>query len=292
MKILVFGATGQLGRSMNKVFERLQGNVEARQQLKDVVLECVPRSVDISVASQVSDALRAAEPAWVVNAAAMTDVDGAHAAPSVAMNVNAMGVANLASASTEMGARLIHVSTEAVFDGERNKPYGEGDACMPVSTYGASKLAGEMFARIYAPDSFILRTSWLYSRSATVNFPTRLLDQLASHDRPVNVVTDVVGNPTPSNVLAEAILALVRSPIAAGTYHVCCIGEASKYEWAIEIARQAGFDVRRIEPADSSSYPTIAKRPKHVNLDCSKFLATGIADLPTWQEAWRTHSSL
>ena len=120
-----------------------------------------------------------------------------------------------------------------------------------------------------------------------MNFPTRLLQQLDDPERSISVVTDVVGNPTPTSVLADAVMALVSSPPAAGTYHVCCLEPASKHEWAVEIARSAGHDPARIRRVTSADYPTLALRPKHVDLDCSAFLATGLVELPTWREAWR-----
>jgi dTDP-4-dehydrorhamnose reductase len=184
-----------------------------------------------------------------------------------------------------VGARVIQISTEAVFDGERTSAYAEDDACNPVAVYGISKLAGEMMVRVYNPSSFVLRTSWLYSSNSGVNFPTRLLQQLKAHDGPISVVTDVVGNPTPSAVLAGAVLAVIGSPPDPGVYHACCVGAVTKFDWAVEIARTGGFDTSRIVPVTSADYPTVALRPKHVDLNCEKFLATNIYQLPTWRAA-------
>lgn len=272
-RILTFGASGQLGRALLSA-----GQAE---------VQAAPRSVDIADAQAVLECVRDVAPAWVVNAAAMTDVDGAHLDPERAMAVNALGPAHLARAAHDVGARLVHVSTEAVFDGESIQPYTEEDVCRPVSVYGAAKLAGEHLVSIYSPDSFVLRTSWLYSGATGTNFPTRILEQLGDPERTINVVTDIVGNPTPTGVLADAILAVVGRPPAPGTYHVCCRGAASKFDWAVEIAEVAGHDPGRIRPVTSAEYPTIAMRPKHVDLDCGKFTDTGLLRLPTWREAWR-----
>ncbi len=280
MKALLFGAGGQLGTSIVDV---ARGG--------DLTLECAPRAVDISDDRGVTEVIKVLQPDWVINCAAMTNVDGAHENPQLAMNVNAIGPANIARAATAVGAKMIQISTEAVFDGERTEPYSEDDVCRPVSVYGVTKLAGETLVRVYAPESFVLRTSWLYSGGRGVNFPTRILEQLAAHDGPVSVVTDVIGNPTPTGVLAGAILEIIARPPAAGTYHVCCLKPASKYEWAVEIAEGAGYDSGRIVPVTSDVYPTVALRPKHVDLNCAKFLAAGIYDLPSWLDAYRKNGS-
>ncbi len=280
MKALLFGAGGQLGTSIVDV---ARGG--------DLTLECAPRAVDISDDRGVTEVIKVLQPDWVINCAAMTNVDGAHENPQLAMNVNAIGPANIARAATAVGAKMIQISTEAVFDGERTEPYSEDDVCRPVSVYGVTKLAGETLVRVYAPESFVLRTSWLYSGGRGVNFPTRILEQLAAHDGPVSVVTDVIGNPTPTGVLAGAILEIVSRPPVAGTYHVCCRETASKYDWAVEIAEGAGYDGGRIVPVTSDVYPTVALRPKHVDLNCAKFLASGIYDLPSWLDAYRKNGS-
>ncbi len=276
VKAVLFGAQGQLGTAI----VRAAGGTQ-------VELLSADRSIDVADADAVRALVEAMRPDWVINCAAMTDVDGAHADPQRAFAVNALGPANLARAAEAVGARVVQISTEAVFDGERTAPYREDDPCRPVSVYGAAKLAGEYLAAIYNPQAYVLRTSWLYFGGSGVNFPTRILQQLQAHDGPVSVVTDVVGNPTPTGVLADVILALLKAPPEPGTYHVCCLGAASKFEWAVEIAEVAGHDAGRIVPVTSADYPTVALRPKHVDLSCDKFLATGVASLPTWQQAWR-----
>ncbi len=275
MKAVLFGAQGQLGTAI----------VPAARE-REVELVSADRSIDVADAGAVQALIEAVRPDWVINCAAMTDVDGAHADPQRAFAVNALGPGNMARAAESVGARVVQISTEAVFDGERTAPYREGDACRPVSVYGAAKLAGESLVAIYSPESLVLRTSWLYSGGSGMNFPTRLLQQLDDPDRSISVVTDVVGNPTPTSVLADAVMALVSEPPAAGTYHVCCLEPASKHEWAVEIAESAGYDAGRITAVTSDNYPTVALRPKHVDLSCAKFQSTGLLDLPTWREAW------
>lgn len=273
-RALLVGASGQLGRAVQAA-------------ASDIDLVCAPRTVDVSNPVAAVAYVTDVRPDWIINAAAMTSVDGAHEAPELAMSVNGLGPGYLARAAASVGARMIQVSTEAVFDGAQQKAYVETDTCAPVSVYGAAKLVGEHLVHIYSPDSYVVRTSWLYSGTEGMNFPTRLLQQLDDPDRSISVVTDVIGNPTPASVLADAILALMSRPPAPGTYHVCCTEPASKWEWAVEIARSSGFDPARIAQVTSADYPTVALRPKHVDLDCGKFLATGLFVLPTWRGAWR-----
>jgi len=279
-KTLLFGATGQLGRALL-----------GHQHSSGLDIQPVARHIDLEDAGGLAAVIAHERPDWVINCAAMTNVDGAHENPQLAMTVNSIGPAIIARAVAAVGARMIQISTEAVFDGESTEPYSERDACSPVSVYGASKLAGEMMVRVYAPDSFVLRTSWLYSGGTGVNFPTRILEQLAAHDESISVVTDVIGNPTPTGVLAGAVVAIISRPPAAGTYHVCCREPASKYEWAVEIAEGAGYDGGRIVPVTSEAYPTVALRPKHVDLSCEKFLAAGVYELPSWLDAYMKNGS-
>ena len=272
----MFGGSGQLG----------SGLVPALADTRLDVL-VVPRTVDLLDDVATGKAITEARPRWVINAAAMTDVDGAHADPQRAFAVNALGAGSIARASRAVRARTVHISTEAVFDGEQVTPYVETDPCRPVSVYGASKRAGESLVSIYDPDAFILRTSWLYGPGAGANFPTRLLTNLKKGDGEVPVVTDIVGNPTPVTVLADGIRALIAQPCEPGTYHVCCTGAASKFDWAVAIAEHAGLDPSRIVPVTSDAFPTPAARPKHVDLSVTRFASTGLMPLPHWQDAWR-----
>ena len=274
--VMIFGAGGQLGSVLVS-------------SLSDAGLDpvAIPRSIDIRDENAVRTAVDECRPEWIVNAAAMTDVDGAHAEPERAFAVNALGAGHIARSAAQACARFVHISTEAVFDGNRLAPYAEEDACRPVSVYGASKRAGESLVGIYATDAYILRTSWLYGRSGGANFPTRLIANLMRGADAVPVVTDIVGNPTPASVLASAVSRLIRQPCAPGTYHVCCTEPASKFDWAVAIAERAGFDPARIVPVTSDRFPTAAARPKHVDLNTARFAATGVMPLPTWREAWQ-----
>ena len=274
MKVVLFGATGQLGQALRAAID------------PDIEVVPAPRSVDLRTAPDVEAFISAARPDWVINAAAMTDVDGAHLHPDQAFLVNSLGPAAIARACAQVGSRMIQVSTEAVFDGEYEGRYREVDACRPVSVYGAAKLAGEHLVLAYCPTAVVVRTSWLYSNGQGANFPTRLLAQLRDSVAPVKVVTDIVGNPTPAPILAQGLVQAIVSGLPAGTYHVCCTGAASKHDWARHIAQSAGFDPERIVETTSDQYVTVAARPRHVDLDTEKFERAGLIALPAWQDAW------
>ena len=280
LRVALFGGHGQLGSEFLAQFSGGRWDVVP-----------APRDLRLEDDEAVGAFVRQCEPRWVLNAAAMTDVDAAHLDPDRALRVNGLAPGVLASAAKEVRARVIHISSEAVYDGLSEVPYTEGDACHPVSVYGVSKLAGDLLTLTYSPDSFVLRTSWLYSGQRGSNFPTRILNQLEDPGKNLSVVTDIVGNPTPTALVVKAISAILRGPPDPGLYHVCAREPASKFDWAVEIATQAGFDPGRITPVSSDAYPTVARRPKYVDLDCSKFAATGLLELPTWRDAWLSEIS-
>ena len=274
-KIVLFGASGQLGRDL------LESSL-----LRPEDIVSAPREMRLETESSIENFVKRERPRWVVNAAAMTDVDAAHLDPHRALQVNGLAPAILARAADEVGARVIHISSEAVFSGSSRVPYAEMDPCHPVSIYGVTKLTGDLLTLTYSPDSFILRTSWLYSGKAGNNFPTRILSQLADPGKKISVVTDIVGNPTPTSLLIGAVAEIIASPPDPGVYHICAQEPASKFEWAVEIAAAHEHDPSRIEGVTSGEYVTTAKRPKYVDLDCSKFQATGLLELPNWRHAW------
>ncbi len=244
-----------------------------------------PRSVDISSGSLVDALVREVKPSWVINCAAFTQVDRAHQVPDQAMRVNSGGAANLAMAAESVGARMIHVSTEAVFSGTSMTHYSESDKCEPVSIYGISKLAGDMAVRALGEGNFVLRPSWLYSLSGGANFPSRLLNKLKAGGDPVPVVDDLFGNPTPVDLLAEGIGGILQHEPGPGVYHFCCSGLASKFEWAQSLAELWGFEVSQIIPSSLRDFASPAKRPPRVDLNCEKFSNLGLLTLPSWQSA-------
>lgn len=283
-RILVLGREGQLARSL----------AERSGHNRHVALEFVSRpALDLEEEESVARAIGAHRPDVVVNAAAYTAVDRAEADWEAAHRVNSLGPALVAREARRAGARLVHLSTDYVFDGASPTPYAEDAAVDPINVYGRTKLLGEEAVRAELPDGHIIvRTSWVYSPFGN-NFVKTMLGLARS--RPiVNVVSDQVGSPTSALDLADGILAAAaRWRIDPGrglgdTYHLAGTGQTS---WAglaervMEVSRACGGGYAPVVPIATADYPTAAVRPRFSILDSSKFRATfGYACRP-WEEA-------
>lgn len=250
------------------------------------------KQLDITSARAVEIETARYRPTLVINAAAYTSVDDAERNAPVAFAVNETGPANLAAASMVNGFRLIHVSTDFVFDGKRTgPPYRPSDDARPLGVYGASKLAGERRIADLTPNgSLVVRTAWLYS-AARQNFVGTILRFLRDR-KPLRVVTDQIGSPTWARSLAQTLWRFADDADACGTFHWVDAGETSRYEFALAIQQEAlelgliGAPVP-IEPIAASEYPLPAKRPSYSVLDCTDTVAElGYAQIP-WREGLR-----
>ncbi|MGB9301319.1 MAG: dTDP-4-dehydrorhamnose reductase, partial [Anaerolineae bacterium] len=212
MRIVITGALGQLGRSLQEV---LQGH--------ELLLLDLPEH-DVTDPGIIS-AIGSYQPDVVIHAAAMTDVDGCELDPDSAYRINALGTRNVADACQTCHAALLYVSTDYVFDGTKGEPYLEFDDPNPLSVYGRSKLAGEVLVRDLLTRYYIVRTAWLYGPGGR-NFVTKILG-LAAHREDLSVVTTEVGSPTYAPDLAEAIARLIEHPLY-GTYHLVNEGSCSR----------------------------------------------------------------
>jgi dTDP-4-dehydrorhamnose reductase len=217
-------------------------------------------------------------PRLLVNCAAATDVDRCELEHDYADRTNVLGPKHLAEAAAEVGARLVHVSTDFVFDGAKGAPYRETDAPQPLNYYGWSKLEGEQAVLAVLPAALIVRTSWLYGHGGD-HFPGRVLGW-AARGGPLRMVDDQIGSPTYADDLAVAIRALADQG-AQGIFHLAGAGCASRLDWARETVTLAGLDVQ-VVPAKSSEFPLPAPRPANTCLDCSK-----AADLGVRLQPWR-----
>jgi dTDP-4-dehydrorhamnose reductase len=259
MKIAILGASGQLGSLLCK-------SAPAHAE----VSAYGSRELDIRDAEAVAATLRKANPDVVINAAAYTQVDKAEAEPERAFAVNHAGLANLV-AGTANTTRLIHISTDFVFDGKASFPYKPESVCNPLGVYGQSKLAGERELMTQAPQrSCILRTAWLYAAQGR-NFVNTMLELLQKRDT-LSVVADQKGTPTSAHTLAEVIWRFASLPQLTGIFHWTDGGEASWFEFACEIQRLGmhyGLLKRAIpiKPITTAEYPTPAKRPAYSVLD-------------------------
>ena len=267
MRILVTGAGGMLGRDV----------VRAAREHGHEVLAHARAELDATDANAVHEAVAAARADAVVNCAAWTDVDGAESDPEGAHAVNAKGAGNVARAAAAAGARLVHVSTDYVFDGAKRTPYVESDPTGPRSAYGASKLAGEREVAAAGGSHAIARSSWLFGARGR-NFAATMLALAAERDE-VRVVTDQVGCPTYTGHLAAALLELAGSE-QDGVVHLAGEGRCSWHDFAVEIFRQAGVECR-VLPCTTAEMPRPAPRPAFSALASERGAP---APLPRWED--------
>jgi len=220
---------------------------------------------------------------YCINCAAYTAVDKAETEAEKVFEINATGAKNLAYVCNDHGAVLIHVSTDFVFDGEKNEPYTETDAANPISVYGASKLQGEVEIQQALKEYFIIRTSWLYSEYGN-NFMKTML-RLAETRDGISVVSDQIGTPTYAGDLAEIIIQIINTKTEKyGIYHYSNEGVASWFEFAKEIFKLAKNKIK-VNPIPSIEYLTPAKRPKYSVLDKKKIIDVFKIDIPFWRDS-------
>jgi dTDP-4-dehydrorhamnose reductase len=267
--VLVTGDRGQLGAAIAR---RIPREAFAGFDLPET---------DVRDAASVREAVRRAAPGLVVHCAAMTDVDGCARDPASALAVNAGGTENVARAARDLGADLVYVGTNEVFDGESDRPYVEDDPVRPVNAYGRSKLEGEAVAMLFQPRCWIVRTAWLYGAGGR-NFIHRILGA-ADEGRSLRVVTDEVSSPTWTEDLAAAILHLAANA-PHGVYHAAGLGACSRYELARAAFELTGRGAVVVEPIRSIDWPRDSRPPLRAPLDCSRAVALG-APLRPWREA-------
>ena len=279
-KILVTGCNGQLGRAIRK--EYAASDVEFINT--DVVEGEGVVSLDITDVDAVLKLVRAEKPDVIINCAAHTNVDKCEEQWDLAYKINAIGPRNLSIAATEADAKMIHVSTDYVFEGNGTRPYIEFDAPNPVSAYGKTKLEGENFVKEFAKKHFILRTAWLYGDGK--NFVKTMLALAENHDE-LNVVCDQVGTPTSAVELAKMIHYL-ESTENYGTFHATCEGDTNWADFAEAIFKRAGKNVK-VNHVTSKQYkemnPASANRPAYSILEDYMIKLTSDFVMADWQDA-------
>jgi dTDP-4-dehydrorhamnose reductase len=282
MKVLGIGSSGQLAKSL---IERAQGRA-------GIALRVIGRpEVDLEVPGSAASAIAAAAPDVVINAAAYTAVDLAEDEPERAFRINAEAAGEIAAAAAG-NARLIHVSTDYVFDGRAEGAYAEDAETNPLNVYGQSKLAGEANVRSANPDHLILRTSWVYSPFGR-NFVSTMMAAAERKDQ-VTVVDDQRGCPTSALDLAEGILSVIDvwnggSRTGLGeTYHLAGTGSTSWCDFAQAIMderRTHGLKIAAVAPIHTEDWPTKAERPRNSTLDSGKFLRDFGFAMPQWRSS-------
>ena len=221
---------------------------------------------------------------FIINGAGYTAVDKAEEEPEIADSINHKGAEHLAQAAAEFGAKLIHISTDYVFDGTVQAPYKETDVVNPVSVYGLSKLRGEQAIQEFAKDWIIIRTAWMFSEFGN-NFVKTMI-RLMSERSELNVVNDQRGTPTYAVDLAEMILLIMDEPEwKSGIYHFTNSGETTWYDFALKIRELKGLEGCKVNPVTSAEYVTAARRPAYSVLDRSKIESAFGVVIPEWEEA-------
>ena len=270
-KIIVTGCNGQLGRAVNKLYEN-----DGRYELVNTDVG----ELDITNIDEVMSFAREVKPYAIINCAAHTGVEACETEEDKAYRINAIGPRNLSIAATETNAKLIHISTDYVFDGKGTRPYTEFDAVGPQGMYGRTKLAGENFVRQFADRYFIIRTAWLYGDGK--NFVKTMLRLSETNDK-VRVVKDQVGSPTSAEELAKAVAFLLPTE-NYGLFHGTCEGDCSWAEFTEEIFRLAGKKTV-VEAITTEEFGAKAPRPAYSILENYMFKLTSDFMFADWHDA-------
>jgi dTDP-4-dehydrorhamnose reductase len=283
MKIVITGCKGQLGSQiidiLNKGYSELGSTPKEYRDAEIIGLD--KGELDITNLQKVKECLVEIRPDIVINPAAYTNVDGCESNQDLAYKINAIGPRNLAIVCEEIGAKLLHISTDYVFEGNGTTPYREYDVTNPVSVYGKTKLAGENFVREFSSKYFIVRTAWLYGYNGN-NFVKTIL-KAAKEKEYLDVVNDQSGNPTNVEDLAHHIikLALIEE---YGVYHCTGIGECSWFDFASAIVEYSGIECT-VNAITSDKINRAAKRPKFSSLDNMMLRCINKDEMRNWKVA-------
>ena len=275
MRILVTGVKGQLGHDvMNELAKR--GHIGIGVDVEEM---------DITDAKKVDEVIRASEVEAVIHCAAYTAVDAAEDQVELCRKINAEGTENIAKVCKELDIKMMYISTDYVFDGEGTRPWEPDDERHPLNVYGLTKYEGELAVEKYLDKFFTIRIAWVFGVNGK-NFIKTMLKLSETHDE-LNVVDDQIGSPTYTYDLAILLVDMIETE-KYGRYHATNEGLCSWYEFACEIFRQAGRDVK-VNPVSSDEFPTKAKRPHNSRMDKSKLTENGFTPLPAWQDALKRY---
>ncbi len=277
MKILVTGANGQLGTEMRNVLEK---------ECPGITMYTDIQELDLTDGKAVALYVEKNEVTHIVNCAAYTAVDKAEEDKALCAAINIDAVKNLANAADAVGAKIIHISTDYVFDGTAHRPYRESDKVNPISQYGTTKRLGETALLALSPESIIIRTSWLYSPYGN-NFVKTML-RLGKERLTLKVVYDQIGTPTYARDLAHAICVILNSQQwVAGIYNFSNEGVCSWYDFTKAIHRIANITGCNVTPISTEDYPTAATRPFFSVLNKDRIKATYGVAIPYWEDSLR-----
>ena len=292
MKILITGANGQLGTELRKQLQYGECAIDVLpKQLENAQVICTDvlcegmETLDITDKKAVAAFIKSEKPDVVINCSAFTNVDGCETQSEDAFKLNAIGPRNLARACEKISARLIHVSTDYVFDGEGDVPFREYDMPNPQSVYGKTKWLGEEYVKTFCKKHFIVRTAWLYGEYGN-NF-VKTIVKAATEKGELKVVDDQVGNPTNAVDLAFHILKLATTS-EYGVYHCTGNGICSWYEFACEIVELAGIEAT-VAPCTTEDFPCPAKRPAFSALENGMLKVIAGDQMRNWKEALKDY---
>ena len=269
LKILVTGANGQLGNCLR----------ELEKETQHIFVFTDYEELDITNQQAVNEFVAEQQPDWIVNAAAYTAVDKAESDVEKAELLNATAVGYLAKAAHEVGAGIVHISTDYVFKGDNPNPLTEEEPTGPISVYGKTKLQGEELVKLYNPENIIIRTAWLYSSFGN-NF-VKTMRRLGGEKEEISVVADQWGSPTSAHDLARAIITAVEKP-NYGVFHFSNEGVTNWALFAEEIMMLSGLECK-VNAINADQYPTAAKRPNFSLLSKKKFTDTYKITIPEWE---------
>lgn len=276
MNILVTGANGQLGNSVRKISNQYPQHKFIYTDMPEVDITNLALLEELAKKEQVNA---------IINCAAFTAVDKAESCEELAAKINIDGPKNLALAAKTVGAKLVHISTDYVFDGKSNLPLKETDATQPIGVYGRTKRQGEVEVEKSGCDAIVIRTAWLYSEYGN-NFVKTMI-RLGKERDSLNVVYDQIGTPTYATDLALAIMTLLEKGISGfETYHFSNEGVISWFDFTNAIFEIAGL-ATKVNAIESFEYPTAAERPAYSVLNKRKIKAAGVA-VPYWKESLKT----
>ncbi|SHK15641.1 dTDP-4-dehydrorhamnose reductase [Hespellia stercorisuis] len=275
MKVLVTGAKGQLGTDvMNELAKRGYEGIGV-----DV------EEMDITDAAKVKEVITAAGVDAVIHCAAYTAVDAAEDNVELCRKINAEGTVNIAKVCGDLDIKLMYISTDYVFNGQGTRPWEPDDKREPLNVYGQTKYEGELAVEKYAKKFFTVRIAWVFGVNGK-NFIKTMLQLAENHDA-LTVVDDQVGSPTYTYDLAVLLVDMISSD-KYGRYHATNEGMISWYEFAVEIFRQAGIEMK-VTPVSSEMYPAKAKRPSNSRMSKDKLEENGFNRLPLWQDALKRY---
>jgi dTDP-4-dehydrorhamnose reductase len=282
-RIMITGALGQLGLALYRL---LKDRVDYELLRTDTLTSAdgAVQALDITKEEAVNTYIERSKPEVIINCAAMTAVDLCESEQDKAYSINALGPKYLAMAADKIGAKLVHISTDYVFNGQASVPYTEEQEPNPVSVYGKTKQAGDEFVRSYCNKSFILRTAWVYGEGK--NFVKTML-RLAESNNKIRVVSDQFGTPTSALELARVIIYLMETE-SYGIYHATNEGSTNWYEFALTIFHKAGKAVE-VEAIPTSDYPTPAKRPMYSILENKALRERHEYVMMDWKDAFEEY---